>query len=62
MDAELFKQHKNRQLLEKMLALEQPVITPKMIDFLMQSGVCELLVSFVTRVSSCRVMPPSECG
>ena len=43
-----WKISKNKGLLTKMLELEEPSITPKMVDFLLQEGVCELLVGFVT--------------
>ncbi len=42
-----WKANKNKGLLTKMLELEEPSITPKMVDFLLQDGVCELLVDFV---------------
>ena len=43
-----WKANKNKGLLTKMLELEEPSITPKMVDFLLQDGVCELLMDFVT--------------
>ena len=45
-----WKLHRDRLLLSKLLELEQPVITDKMIDFLLQDGVCETFVSFVTQL------------
>ena len=43
-----WKHDRKSFLLEKMLELEQPVITDKMIDFLLQDGVCETFISFIT--------------
>ena len=45
-----WKALRDRLLLAKLLELEQPVITDKMIDFLLQDGVCETFVSFITQV------------
>lgn len=45
-----WKLNKNKVLLTKMLELEEPSITPKMVDFLLQDGVCELLLGFVTQI------------
>jgi hypothetical protein len=44
-----FRDDRNTLLLSKMLDLEEPSVTPKMVDFLMQDGVCESLLRFVTR-------------
>lgn len=58
-----WKDSRNRQLLCKMLELEEPVITPKMVDFLLQDGVCELLLSFITQIGTGQPRPlPSEGG
>eukprot|EP00598_Pedospumella_elongata_P007550 CAMPEP_0184969154 /NCGR_PEP_ID=MMETSP1098-20130426/1988_1 /TAXON_ID=89044 /ORGANISM="Spumella elongata, Strain CCAP 955/1" /LENGTH=692 /DNA_ID=CAMNT_0027490891 /DNA_START=155 /DNA_END=2233 /DNA_ORIENTATION=+ len=43
-----WKDTRNKHLLNKMLELEQPTITVKMIDFLLQEGVCDSLMSFIT--------------
>ena len=45
-----FKRQRVQALLANMLALEQPVITVNMIDFLLQDGVVELLVAFITQL------------
>jgi hypothetical protein len=47
-----WKLNKNKVLLTKMLELEEPSITPKMVDFLLQDGVCELLLGFVTQIGT----------
>ena len=47
-----WKTPKNKSLLTKMLELEEPSITSKMIDFLLQDGVCELLLGFITLTGS----------
>lgn len=41
---------RNLHLLSKMLELEEPTITAKMVDFLLQDGVCEQLLSYITQV------------
>ena len=33
-----------------MLELEDPTLTAKMVDFLLQDGVCEALLGFVTQI------------
>lgn len=45
-----WKTQRNRVLLEGILRLENPVVTEKMIDFLLQDGVCEILLGFITQV------------
>lgn len=45
-----WKTDKNRKLLNKMLELDEPTITPKMVDFLLQEGVMELLLEFITQL------------
>jgi hypothetical protein len=47
-----WKLSKNKILLAKMLELEEPSITPKMVDFLLQDGVCELLMGFITQTGT----------
>lgn len=47
-----WKESRNIHLLGKMLDLEQPSITIKMVDFLLQDGVCECLLSFITQVGT----------
>jgi hypothetical protein len=47
-----WKEQRNRHLLIKMLELEEPTVTAKMIDFLLQEGVCEILLSFITQLGS----------
>ena len=54
-----WKRLRNRTLLGKMLELETPTITDKMIEFLMYDGVCECFVSFITQVRSCSL--PAHC-
>ncbi len=44
---------RNLHLLSKMLELEEPTITAKMVDFLLQDGVCEQLLSYITQVGKC---------
>lgn len=39
-------------LLNKMLELEEPSISAKMVDFLLQPGVCESLTDFITQVGT----------
>jgi hypothetical protein len=46
-----WKRLRNRTLLGKMLELETPTITDKMIEFLMHEGVCECFISFITQVT-----------
>eukprot|EP00952_Eustigmatos_sp_NYUAD-ZCMA_P003480 15193-Eustigmatos_ZCMA.PRE.1 len=41
---------RNRALVAGMLELRNPVVTENMIDFLLQDGVCEMFVSFITQV------------
>ena len=41
---------RNRVLLERMLELESPMITTKMIDFLQQDDVCRLYMNMITQV------------
>ena len=52
-----WKDSRNKHLLSKMLDLEEPIITAKMVDFLLQDGVCETLISFVTQVGSSQPRP-----
>eukprot|EP01036_Dinobryon_divergens_P026902 gene26902-35598_t len=47
-----WKENRNHHLLQKMLELDQPTITVKMVDFLLQDGVCTSLVSFITQVTN----------
>lgn len=44
------KAYRNKTLISHMLRLDHPVITDKMIDFLLQDGVCQQFISFVTQV------------
>lgn len=46
----MFKKERNRVFICKLLNLEEPVITAKMVDFLMQEGVCECLLECITKV------------
>ena len=46
---------KNTVLISKMLDLDRPMITPQMIDFLLQEGVCEVFAGFIIR-------PPGSLG
>jgi len=56
-----FRDDRNTLLLRKMLDLEEPSVTPKMVDFLMQDGVCESLLRFVTR-RGCTPRPSVDDG
>jgi len=47
-----WKELRNKNLINKMLELEQPSISPKMVDFLLQDGVIETLVQFITQVDT----------
>ena len=44
---------KNTVLISKMLDLDRPMITPQMIDFLLQEGVCEVFAGFIVRPPGC---------
>jgi hypothetical protein len=54
-----WKRLRNRTLLGKMLELETPTITDKMIEFLMHEGVCECFISFITQVTATAATPAS---
>ena len=47
---EKWKIDRNDHLLNKMLELEEPTISAKMVDFLILPGVCEKLTEFITQV------------
>ena len=47
-----WKEQRNRQLIGKMLELEEPAVTPKMVDFMVQDGVCEAMLAYVTRLNT----------
>lgn len=47
-----WKEIRDKKLLLKLLELEEPTITPKMVDFLLLDGVTELLLSFITQLHS----------
>jgi len=56
-----WKDTRNKHLLNKMLELEQPAITVKMVDFLLQDGVCDTLLGFITMNEPGAVRPaPSD--
>lgn len=55
-----WKEDRNLHLLNKMLELEEPTISAKMVDFLLQAGVCESLTNFITQVGSSRRPYPHE--
>jgi hypothetical protein len=55
-----WKEDRNLHLLNKMLELEEPSISAKMVDFLLQPGVCESLTDFVTQVGESRRPYPHE--
>ena len=58
--SESWKSNKT-SLLTKMLELEEPSITPKMVDYLLQEGVCETLLGFITQIGTeTRSDEPSE--
>ena len=44
------KKERNRMFLLKMLNLEEPVITAKMVDYLLQEDVCDTLLEFITKI------------
>lgn len=44
-----WKKERNKVFILKMLRLDEPVITTRMVDFLLQEGVCETLLDFITR-------------
>ena len=52
-----WKDARNKHLLSKMLDLEEPMITGKMVDFMLQEGVCETLIGFITQVGSSHPRP-----
>lgn len=45
-----WKSERDRSLLLKLLELDEPTITAKMVDFLLMEGVCDLLLSFITQL------------
>jgi hypothetical protein len=47
-----WKEQRNKQLIGKMLELEEPAVTPKMVDFMVQDGVCEAMLAYVTRLNT----------
>lgn len=55
-----WKEDRNLHLLHKMLELEEPSISAKMVDFLLQPGVCESLTDFITQVGESRRPHPHE--
>lgn len=56
-----WKEVRNKHLLTKMLDLEEPSITAKMVDFLLQEGVTEILLSFITQIGTANCRPgPSD--
>mmetsp|Transcript_10398 Transcript_10398/g.15810 ORF Transcript_10398/g.15810 Transcript_10398/m.15810 type:complete len:763 (-) Transcript_10398:228-2516(-) len=55
-----WKMSRNKQLLTKMLELEEPSISPKMVDFLLQDGVCDMLLEFITQIGDRRRPYPHE--
>mmetsp|Transcript_295 Transcript_295/g.661 ORF Transcript_295/g.661 Transcript_295/m.661 type:complete len:952 (-) Transcript_295:9-2864(-) len=55
-----WKEERNLHLLNKMLELEEPTISAKMVDFLLQAGVCESLTNFITQVGTTRRPYPHE--
>ena len=48
----IWKEQRNKQLIGKMLELEEPAVTPKMVDFMVQEGVCEAMLAYVTRLNT----------
>jgi hypothetical protein len=52
-----WKETRNQHLLHKMLELDQPAITVKMVDFLLQDNVIEKFVGFITQNGSGRQRP-----
>jgi hypothetical protein len=56
-----WKNQKAVQLLSKLMELDNPSISGKMVDFLFQDGVCEALLEFITRIGlGARPSPQSE--
>lgn len=56
-----WKNQKAIQLLTKLMDLDNPSISGKMVDFLFQDGVCEVLLDFITRLGQGeRPSPQSE--
>lgn len=47
-----WKEQRNKLLIGKMLELEEPAVTPKMVDFMVQEGVCEAMLTYVTRLNT----------
>jgi hypothetical protein len=47
-----WKEQRNKHLISKMLELEEPAVTPKMVDFMVQEGVCEAMLAYVTRLNT----------
>lgn len=47
-----WKESKSLALLNKLLELDDPTITPKMVDYLLQEGVTEKLLSFITQIET----------
>jgi hypothetical protein len=46
-----WKETRIKHLLQKMLELDQPLITHKMVDFLLQDGVTQQLMGFITQLT-----------
>ena len=55
-----WKEDRNLHLLNKMLELEEPSISAKMVDFLLQPGVCEGLAAFITQLGPSRRPHPHQ--
>ena len=52
-----WKNQRNKLLLNKMLELEEPTVTAKMVDFLLQEGVCNMLMGYITQVGTKQPRP-----
>ena len=52
-----WKNQRNKQLLNKMLDLEEATVTAKMVDFLLQEGVCNMLMGYITQVGTKQPRP-----
>ncbi len=52
-----WKETRNLHLIHKLLELDQPTVTVKMVDYLIQDNVIEALVGFITQNGTGRQRP-----
>ena len=52
-----WRNDRNKTLINKMLELEEPTVTAKMVDFLLQEGVCNSLMGYITQVGTNQPRP-----